>query len=332
MVVGPRGPHRAADRDEAVLRLPERLRRRAQHERLPGLPRAARLPAGAQPPGRRARHGDRPRARLRDPAVVVPPEELLLPGHAEGLPDQPVRRADQRERLARAARRLASSASSARTSRRTRARPRTSERPAASTAPTTRSSTTTAPASRSSRSSRRPTSPRAAQARAYAAELRGILVATGASDGRMEEGSMRVDANVSVRRTGGQALGTRCEIKNLNSLRSLQRAVEHEAPAPVRACSTAAARRPGDAPLGRGGGTHGRRCAPRRRPTTTGTSPSPTSSPLAPDDAWRERVAAGLARCCPRAARRSSRCSATLSRRPARPGRRPSSSSASTAT
>ena len=44
----------------------------------------------------------------------------------------------------------------------------------------------------------------AAQARAYAAELRAILVATGASDGRMEEGSMRVDANVSVRRAGGR--------------------------------------------------------------------------------------------------------------------------------
>jgi aspartyl-tRNA(Asn)/glutamyl-tRNA(Gln) amidotransferase subunit B len=69
----------------------------------------------------------------------------------------------------------------------------------------------------------------AAQARAYAAELRSVLVATGASDGRMEEGSMRVDANVSVRRIGDPVLGTRCEIKNLNSLRSLQRAVEHEA-------------------------------------------------------------------------------------------------------
>jgi aspartyl-tRNA(Asn)/glutamyl-tRNA(Gln) amidotransferase subunit B len=67
-----------------------------------------------------------------------------------------------------------------------------------------------------------------AQARAYAAELRGILIATGASDGRMEEGSMRIDANVSVRRSGAP-FGTRCEIKNLNSLRSLQRAIDHEA-------------------------------------------------------------------------------------------------------
>ncbi len=67
-----------------------------------------------------------------------------------------------------------------------------------------------------------------AQARLYASELRGILIATGASDGRMEEGSMRIDANVSVRQLG-QPLGTRCEIKNLNSLRSLQRAIDFEA-------------------------------------------------------------------------------------------------------
>jgi len=68
----------------------------------------------------------------------------------------------------------------------------------------------------------------ATQARAYAAELRAVLVASGASDGRMEEGSMRVDANVSVRRVGDRELGTRCEVKNLNSLRSLARAVDHE--------------------------------------------------------------------------------------------------------
>jgi aspartyl-tRNA(Asn)/glutamyl-tRNA(Gln) amidotransferase subunit B len=69
----------------------------------------------------------------------------------------------------------------------------------------------------------------AEQARAYVAELRSIVVATGASDGRMEEGSMRVDANVSVRRVGDQHFGTRCEVKNLNSLRSLVRAINHEA-------------------------------------------------------------------------------------------------------
>ncbi len=67
------------------------------------------------------------------------------------------------------------------------------------------------------------------EARAYVDELRAILVATGATDGKMEEGSLRVDANVSVRRRGEQAFGTRCEIKNMNSLRSLGRAIDYEA-------------------------------------------------------------------------------------------------------
>jgi aspartyl-tRNA(Asn)/glutamyl-tRNA(Gln) amidotransferase subunit B len=66
------------------------------------------------------------------------------------------------------------------------------------------------------------------QAREYVSELRAILVAIGASDARMEEGSMRVDANVSVRRPG-EPLGTRCEIKNVNSVRSLGRAIDAEA-------------------------------------------------------------------------------------------------------
>ncbi|HXH55819.1 Asp-tRNA(Asn)/Glu-tRNA(Gln) amidotransferase subunit GatB [Iamia sp.] len=67
------------------------------------------------------------------------------------------------------------------------------------------------------------------QARQYVSELRSILVAAGVSDGKMEEGSLRVDANVSVRPVGSDGLGTRCEVKNLNSLRSLGRAIEHEA-------------------------------------------------------------------------------------------------------
>ncbi|MCU1358252.1 MAG: gatB [Acidimicrobiales bacterium] len=69
----------------------------------------------------------------------------------------------------------------------------------------------------------------AEQARAYVSELRSILVACGISDGKMEEGSMRVDANVSVRPEGSDEIRTRCEIKNVNSLRSLGRAIEYEA-------------------------------------------------------------------------------------------------------
>jgi aspartyl-tRNA(Asn)/glutamyl-tRNA(Gln) amidotransferase subunit B len=67
------------------------------------------------------------------------------------------------------------------------------------------------------------------QAKTYVSELRGVLLATGASDAKMEEGSLRVDANVSVRPVGETSFGTRCEIKNLNSLRSLGRAIEYEA-------------------------------------------------------------------------------------------------------
>ncbi len=66
------------------------------------------------------------------------------------------------------------------------------------------------------------------EAREYVDELRAILVATGASDGKMEEGSLRVDCNVSVRPQGSTEFGTRCEIKNMNSLRSLVRAVTYE--------------------------------------------------------------------------------------------------------
>ncbi|MDG1187719.1 MAG: Asp-tRNA(Asn)/Glu-tRNA(Gln) amidotransferase subunit GatB [Ilumatobacter sp.] len=66
------------------------------------------------------------------------------------------------------------------------------------------------------------------QAKGYINELREILVAVGASDAKMEEGSMRVDANVSVRKPG-ENFNTRCEIKNVNSVRSLGRAIEYEA-------------------------------------------------------------------------------------------------------
>ncbi len=69
----------------------------------------------------------------------------------------------------------------------------------------------------------------AEEAKAYVAEMRGIVLALEVSDAKMEEGSMRVDANVSVRPRGSDELRTRCEIKNINSLSSLGRAIAHEA-------------------------------------------------------------------------------------------------------
>jgi aspartyl-tRNA(Asn)/glutamyl-tRNA(Gln) amidotransferase subunit B len=69
----------------------------------------------------------------------------------------------------------------------------------------------------------------AEQAKGYVDELRKIVLALGVSDAKMEEGSMRVDANVSVRPVGEAGFRTRCEIKNINSIRSVGRAIEYEA-------------------------------------------------------------------------------------------------------
>jgi aspartyl-tRNA(Asn)/glutamyl-tRNA(Gln) amidotransferase subunit B len=68
----------------------------------------------------------------------------------------------------------------------------------------------------------------AEQAKRYVEELRAALLAVGVSDVKMEEGSLRIDANVSVRPAGSTEFGTRAEIKNLNSLRSLVHAIEYE--------------------------------------------------------------------------------------------------------
>ncbi len=66
------------------------------------------------------------------------------------------------------------------------------------------------------------------EARAYLTELRSTLRALGVSDVRMEEGSLRCDANISTRPAGDTSFGTRVEIKNLNSIRSLERALRFE--------------------------------------------------------------------------------------------------------
>ena len=63
---------------------------------------------------------------------------------------------------------------------------------------------------------------------AYLSALKAVLLYAQASDCNMEEGSLRCDANVSVRRRSTTALGTRAEIKNLNSFRNVARAIEHE--------------------------------------------------------------------------------------------------------
>ena len=73
----------------------------------------------------------------------------------------------------------------------------------------------------------RPDMRSAAEAAAYVKKLRSILRYLGTCDGNMEEGSMRADVNVSVRRPG-EPFGTRTETKNLNSMRFIQQAIDCE--------------------------------------------------------------------------------------------------------
>ena len=66
------------------------------------------------------------------------------------------------------------------------------------------------------------------EAAAYLRAFRAVLLYLGVCDGNMEEGSLRCDANISLRAPGSAELGTKVEIKNLNSFRNVQRALEHE--------------------------------------------------------------------------------------------------------
>ncbi len=129
------------------------------------------------------------------------------------------------------------------------------------------------------------------QARAYVGELRGILMATGASDARMEEGSLRVDANVSVRPAGSAELGTRAEIKNMNSLRSLGRAIEHEA---ERQVALLEAGQPVVQETRHWNEAEGRTSSLRSKEEAYDYRyfAEPDLLPVAPDDAWVARVRA----------------------------------------
>ena len=88
----------------------------------------------------------------------------------------------------------------------------------------------------------------AEEAVAFMRKLRSILRYLGTCDGNMEEGNLRCDANVSVRRPG-DPLGTRCEVKNLNSMRFVGRAIEHEASRQIELIEAGGSGRAGDPPV-----------------------------------------------------------------------------------
>ena len=132
-----------------------------------------------------------------------------------------------------------------------------------------------------------------AEAVAYAKTLHALVKWIGICDGNMQEGSFRCDANVSVRPVGQAELGTRCEIKNLNSFRFMQQAIEFEVRRQIEL-------------IGEGGTVvqETRLFDPERGETRTMRSkedaqdyryfPDPDLPPLAIDDAWIERVRAEL--------------------------------------
>ncbi|HEX5950273.1 MAG TPA: Asp-tRNA(Asn)/Glu-tRNA(Gln) amidotransferase subunit GatB, partial [Actinomycetota bacterium] len=131
------------------------------------------------------------------------------------------------------------------------------------------------------------------EAGAYLRELRATLEALGVSDVRMEEGSLRCDANISTRRAGEDAFGVKVEVKNLNSIRSLERALRFEETR-QRAALDAGERlvqetRHWDED---GGATHTLRS--KEEAFDYRYFPEPDLPPLEPDPAWVEEIRSNL--------------------------------------
>ena len=291
------------------------LRRRAELERLPGLPRVPGRAAGAEPARDRGDDQARARARLRDRrARGLPPQELLLPRPAEGVPDQPVRRAALRGRQARRAdgrRRASRSASRARTSRRTRRRTCTSPRPGRLHGATATLVDFNRGGTPLVEIVTEPDLHDAETAKRFLQLLRQTVVELGLSDAELEKGSMRFDVNVSVRPAGSDELRTRTELKNMNSFNFAAKGIEREIARQIRSTRRAARSSRRRSTSTRATRSR-RRCAPRKRRRTTATSPSPTSCPCIRPPSSSSGCAARSASCPARASAASpTRCRST---------------------
>jgi aspartyl-tRNA(Asn)/glutamyl-tRNA(Gln) amidotransferase subunit B len=131
------------------------------------------------------------------------------------------------------------------------------------------------------------------EARTYLAELRALLESLGVSDVRMEQGSLRCDANVSVRPAGSDQLGTKAEVKNMNSMRLVQRALEFEIERQMDLLREGKAvvqeTRHFDEDTGRTSSLRTKEYEFDYR-----YFPDPDLVPLAPDPAWIEQIRASL--------------------------------------
>ena len=133
-----------------------------------------------------------------------------------------------------------------------------------------------------------------AQARAYGETLREILRHIGASDGDMDTGSMRIEGNVSLRPMGSEELGTKVEVKNLNSFRSLERAMEFEVARHAEALER------GETLVQETRGwdeAHGRTIPQRSKEEANDYRyfPEPDLPPLRPSESWVSHVGSSLA-------------------------------------
>ena len=130
-------------------------------------------------------------------------------------------------------------------------------------------------------------------ARRYAEELRLLLVTIGVSDAAMESGQMRVEANVSLRPQGTEPFGTRVEVKNMNSFRSVERAIEYEIER-----QTTALRNGTELVLETRGWDDDRGTTYHMRAKETSDDyryfPEPDLPPLHVDPAWLEEIRASL--------------------------------------
>ncbi len=133
----------------------------------------------------------------------------------------------------------------------------------------------------------------AEQARRYAEELRLLLRTIGVSDAEMENGQMRVEANVSLRPAGREAFGTRVEVKNMNSFRAVERAIAHEIERQARVLDA------GEALMQETRGWDDVRNETYRMRVKEYSDdyryfPEPDLPPLRADAAWLEAIRAGL--------------------------------------
>ena len=130
------------------------------------------------------------------------------------------------------------------------------------------------------------------EAAAYLEKMRSILRYIGSCDGNMQEGSMRADVNVSVRKPGGP-LGTRCEIKNVNSLRFVRQAVEYEARRQIELLEGGGTVTQETRLFDSGAGTT-RTMRSKEEAHDYRYFPDPDLLPLELDAAWVEKLKAGL--------------------------------------